>query len=200
MGSETCECKCKDRKAERECLEWGKDKVWDSTKCECVCSNTPECTDSKFNSNTCKCEETITAGIESYHATQRAERSNTRFNINGWKIIVIIILSCLLVFFILIIASLFFKIKSLKAAIKASQSDPYVIHTQLYKKDPRLPFKTLSKSSICEISSCPQCSLEAPTDSSIYTGSLVSEIRSTPTQIIYFPSEVCSLMRNETNI
>merc|ERR1719419_1409597 len=198
--SEICECKCKDRRAERECLEWGKDKVWDSTKCECVCSSTSECRDGKFNSNTCKCEETTTGSVESYHAVQRAERSNTRININDWKFIVIIILSCLLVIFFLIIASLLCKIKSLKAAIKTSQSDPYVIPRQLYEKGPRLPFKTLSKSSISEISSCPHCSLEAPTDSSIYTGSLVSEIRSTPTQIDDHPREVCSLMPKETNI
>lgn len=198
--SDMCECQCKDTKSKRECLEWGNGKVWDSSKCECVCSNTLECTNGKFNSHTCKCYETSNLSIESSNAVQRAERSNTRIYINSWKIILIIILSCLVVSFFFIIASLLCKISSLRAAIKASQSDPYVMPRQLYDKDPGSPFQTLIKSSISEISSCPQCSLEAPTDSSICTDSIVSEVRSTPTQMVYSPNEICSFLPKETNI
>merc|ERR1711915_529703 len=194
--SETCECLCKDRKARRECLEWGNGKVWDSTNCECVCFNTLECTNGQFDVNTCMCQKIPAASIEFHPAVSRTERSNIL--IDSWSFIVIFILSGLLLILFLIITYLLCKIRSLKTINETSQSDPYVMPRQLYEKDSGLSFKTLSKSSISDISSCPQCSLEAQTDSSTYTGSDVSNVRSTLTQKVHPPSERCSFLLKET--
>merc|ERR1719493_420656 len=35
--SETCECECRDKEAMKKCLESGANRIWDASKCECVC-------------------------------------------------------------------------------------------------------------------------------------------------------------------
>ena len=116
--SETCECECKDRKAKRDCLDLGQNKVWNTVKCECVCSQDIKCSHGMLNRATCQCEDRKPKSLYSSFATKRVERSDT--NIIEWEYIVIIILSCLLSIFLIISISLLCMIKSLKAALKAT--------------------------------------------------------------------------------
>ena len=187
-------CQCKDRLAKRECLEWGNGKIWDSVKCECICPNTQKCTHGKFNINDCKCDKILTQSFESTLFVQRVARSDILAN--SWQCIVIIILSCFLVILFLVITSLLCRIRSLMAAIKDVKNVPYFTPQSLFDKAPELPPKAHSTISNSDISSCPKC----PTESSVCTDSLVSEIRSTPSQIVYSQTEWCSLLPKETNI
>ena len=196
--SETCECECKNRKAKRECLESGHNKVWDTSKCACVCSYEIKCPHGKLDNATCQCEERRIKSFESTSAVQSVERSDT--NITDWEIIVIIILSCLLTIFLLIITSLLCMIKTLKHSLQSKHIVNSVHPEKNFTGNCELLSETLSQFSTSEISTCPECSQDAPSNSSIFTESSSSNARSIPSNTVNSSNELLNLLTRETNI
>merc|ERR1711915_649492 len=111
-----------------------------------------------------------------------------------------IVLSCLLIIFLFIILSLIGKIKSLQNSLKNTPIVKNIYPQKHITGNHELLSETLSQLFISEISTCPKCSQDVPSNSSIFTESSSSDARSIPSKTMYSSNEWSDLLPRETNI
>ena len=167
--SETCECECRDKEAMKKCLEEGTNRIWDASKCECVCSHKLQCTHENSDKRTCQCKKDEIIN-DSDFALQTLELDIMTYI--TWEHYMIGFLAVLLVPMIIITLILIARLRRLQAVhLNSSTHTPSSICENLYSECPIQKRSTVKEfnSSYSDISSF------GITDSSLYSDSLDSQ-------------------------